>query len=58
MTCTASSRHYVVTGAATGIGLAVARRLVGDGNRVTGVGLDEQAGLAEQEALRRTGCRF
>lgn len=43
---TAAARHYVVTGAATGIGAAIARRLVDDGARVTGAGLDTDDGRA------------
>lgn len=41
-----AARHYVVTGAATGIGSAVASRLVAAGARVTGAGLDHEAGQA------------
>lgn len=40
----AATRHYVVTGAATGIGAAISRRLVADGARVTGAGLDTDDG--------------
>lgn len=45
-----AGRHYLVTGAATGIGAAIASRLVASGARVTGVGLDADAGqtLASQ----------
>lgn len=48
-------RHYLVTGAATGIGLAVAQRLLADGARVTGVGLDEIEGVAQQNLARAAG---
>lgn len=40
----AGRRHYVVIGAATGIGAAIARRLFTAGARVTGAGLDQEAG--------------
>lgn len=48
-------RHYLVTGAATGIGLAVAQRLLAGGARVTGVGLDEIEGVAQQNLARAAG---
>jgi NAD(P)-dependent dehydrogenase (short-subunit alcohol dehydrogenase family) len=41
-----AARHHVVTGAATGIGAAIASRLVAAGARVTGAGLDVEAGQA------------
>lgn len=56
----ARQRHYVVTGAATGIGLAVANRLLEDGARVTGAGLDADAGrtLAAQRATSEGAFGF
>lgn len=45
------SKYAVVTGAARGIGLEVARRLVGDGARVLLCDLDAESGGREAEAL-------
>jgi NAD(P)-dependent dehydrogenase (short-subunit alcohol dehydrogenase family) len=52
------TRRYLVTGAATGIGRAVAHRLCSDGAKVTGVGLDEDEGLAQQRSARSNGYDF
>lgn len=52
------ARHYIVTGAATGIGRAVAERLLVDGAQVTGAGLDEEAGFALQALSRAAGHDF
>jgi NAD(P)-dependent dehydrogenase (short-subunit alcohol dehydrogenase family) len=53
-------KHYVVTGAATGIGAAIAKRLFEDGARVTGAGLDVDAGqtLAAQWPSSETAFEF
>ena len=43
----------IVTGAAHGIGLAIARRYVAEGARVTSADIDVAAGEAEARALRQ-----
>jgi NAD(P)-dependent dehydrogenase (short-subunit alcohol dehydrogenase family) len=51
-----AARHHVVTGAATGIGAAIASRLVAAGARVTGAGLDVEAGQAMATQLSGAGA--
>jgi NAD(P)-dependent dehydrogenase (short-subunit alcohol dehydrogenase family) len=50
-----AGRHAVVTGAAQGIGQAIAARLVADGATVVAVDRDARAGAA---AAAELGCRF
>jgi len=49
---------YLVTGAATGIGAAVVRRLAATGARVIGAGLDADEGERLQHELTAQGARF
>ena len=46
-----SDRVFIVTGAARGIGLACAQRLVDDGHRVVLADLDAEAGQASGRDL-------
>jgi glucose 1-dehydrogenase len=48
----------VVSGAARGIGLAIAKRFVAEGARVTIADIDEAAGKAAADAIGSAGCRF
>jgi glucose 1-dehydrogenase len=48
----------IVTGAAHGIGLAIARRYVAEGARVTIADVDRAAGEAAASALGHAKCRF
>jgi NAD(P)-dependent dehydrogenase (short-subunit alcohol dehydrogenase family) len=50
-----SSRTAVVTGAASGMGLAIAERLAGAGNRVAVLDLDGDAATAGAVEIRRAG---
>jgi NAD(P)-dependent dehydrogenase (short-subunit alcohol dehydrogenase family) len=50
-------RVAVVTGAASGMGLAIARRLAARGDRVALLDLDGDAALRAAEGLRETGAR-
>jgi NAD(P)-dependent dehydrogenase (short-subunit alcohol dehydrogenase family) len=52
-----TSRVAVVTGAASGMGLAIARRLAGAGHRVALIDLDGDAAEAAAGELRATGAR-
>lgn len=49
------NKHIAVSGAATGIGAAVTQRLLADGTRVTGLGLDKAAGWEQQDKARGEG---
>ena len=51
-------KRYFVTGAATGIGAATVRHLLGQGARVFGVGLDTAEGTALAQELSAGGFRF
>lgn len=51
------TRHAIITGAADGIGLALARRFVGAGYRVTGIDRDAERARAVQAELGE-GVRF
>ena len=53
-----ANRIAIVTGGANGIGLAIARRYVAEGARVTIADVDRQAGEAAAEALGHAQCRF
>jgi NAD(P)-dependent dehydrogenase (short-subunit alcohol dehydrogenase family) len=48
-------KHAVVTGAGSGIGLAIARRLASEGAEVSLFELDRSAGEAAAEAIRKEG---
>ena len=48
-------RVAVITGAASGIGLASAKRMAAEGARIVAVDIDEQAG---KQAAAETGGRF
>lgn len=51
------SRNAVVTGGASGMGLATARRLAGDGAAICVLDLDAEAGAAAAASLRADGAR-
>jgi glucose 1-dehydrogenase len=51
-------RVAIVTGAAHGIGLAIAKRFVAEGARVTIADVDRAAGEAAASALGQAKCRF
>jgi NAD(P)-dependent dehydrogenase (short-subunit alcohol dehydrogenase family) len=51
------SRVAVVTGAASGMGLAVARRLAGDGHRVALLDVDGDTATSAADALRAGGAQ-
>ncbi len=53
----AIERVAVITGAASGMGLAIARRLAADGHRVALLDLHAEAALRAAEELRQTGAR-
>ena len=48
----------IVTGGARGIGLAIARRFVAEGARVTIADIDRAAGADAADAIGPPGCRF
>jgi 3-oxoacyl-[acyl-carrier protein] reductase len=50
-------RNFLITGAARGIGEAVARRLAADGAGIAAADLDAEGLLALEEALRSAGAR-
>src|SRR5690606_25005343 len=52
-----TERIAIVTGAARGIGAAIARRLASDGNAVAVVDLDEAATAETVDAIRAAGGR-
>jgi NAD(P)-dependent dehydrogenase (short-subunit alcohol dehydrogenase family) len=53
----AIERVAVITGAASGMGLAIARRLAADGHRVALLDLHAEAALRAADELRQTGAR-
>jgi glucose 1-dehydrogenase len=53
-----ANKVAVVTGAAHGIGLAIARRYVAEGARVIIADIDEQAGREAAAGLGEAACRF